>query len=171
MSIDENCLMTEKDHALLATLKEQCPEEGDHPLRSLIERKLAAATVVRARDLPPGVVTLDSRVTYRVDDGPAEKCILAAGDGASAALPPLSLRAVALLGLAEGRSIALPLAAGKGETLTVVRVVRQPAKRPIPSFLRVVHSADEPPQPPAPPQRPMLPRGGGDFDDPGPSAA
>lgn len=170
MSIVENFLMTERDHALLATLKEQCPKEGDHPLRSLIERKLAAATVVAARDLPPGVVTLDSRVTYRVDGGPAEKCILAAGDGASAAPPPLSLRAVALLGLAEGRSIALPLAAGE-EILTVVRVVRQPARRPIPSFLRVVHSSDEPPQPPAPPRHPMVPRGGGDFDDPGPSAA
>ena len=80
-------------------------------------------------DIPPTVVTLSSRVVYRVNDGPAETRIVAHGEmrGLIGMLLPITNpRGLALLGLAEGQSIAIPKADGSFETLTVQEVVYQP---------------------------------------------
>lgn len=115
-------------------------------------------------DIPANVVTLSSRVAYRVNDGTAETRIVAHDHMRGLVgmlLPITNPRGLALLGLAEGQSISIPTSDGRLETLTVHEVVYQPeaARRerlklagvaepwPLRSAgrgLRVVHRSDEP---------------------------
>ena len=80
-------------------------------------------------DIPPTVVTLSSRVAYRVNDGPAETRIVAHDEMRGLVgmlLPITNPRGLALLGLAEGQSMTIPNADGKLDTLTVQEVLYQP---------------------------------------------
>lgn len=176
------CRLTSKDHAILEALLERCPEPGG-AYAALLARKLAGAGVWSGRDIPADVVTLDSRVLYRVDGGPAQTRILARSPAGSPVvgllLPLTTLRGLALLGLAEGESVTFE--EGDAEvTLSVQEVAYQPeaarreaqltradARRPT---LRLVHSAPDLPAP-SPRFRQVLSHGFHDGDDPGPSAA
>src|SRR5690606_23778161 len=91
--------------------------------------KLSRAIIRFSEDIPADVVTLSSRVTYRVDDGPAETRIIAPDNmrGLIGLLLPICHpRALALIGLAEGQSMAIPRTDGGIETLSVVHVMYQP---------------------------------------------
>ena len=166
------CRLTTKDYAILETLLERSREPGGAHA-ALLRRKLAGAGIWLNEDIPADVVTVNSRVAFRVNDAPSETRIVAQApiDGVVGMLLPVTtLRGLALLGLAEGESIA----AG-ADTLTVVEVAYQPeaAHRealrlripPTRPVLRLVHSA--PPEP----VRVFDTRGFGPPDDPGPSAA
>jgi len=167
------CRLTTKDYAVLETLLERSLDpRGAHA--TLIRRKLAGAGLWLSEDIPADVVTINSRVAFRVDDAPATTRIVAQApvDGlVGLLLPVTTLRGLALLGLAEGEGIRV----GPDEaTLTVVEVayqpeaaqreaqlLRTPPRRP---SLRLVYSAPEP----------AGTFGRGRFaggDDPGPSAA
>jgi regulator of nucleoside diphosphate kinase len=178
------CRLTTKDHAILETLLERCPEPNG-AYAALLASKLAGAGVWLSRDIPAGVVTLNSRVLYRVDGGPTETRIVAqspaGGPVVGLLLPLTTLRGLALLGLAEGESITF--AEGEAEvTLSVQAVAYQPeaarreaqlsraeARSPV---LRLVHSTSDLPEPePAQPSRYVLSHGFDDDNDPGPSAA
>lgn len=186
MSDTERCLLTTKDYTILEVMLDRCLGRED-PLASILRRKLLRAVVVFRDDIPPTVVTLNSRVTYCVDDGPAETRIVAHDEMrglVGLSLPITNVRGLTLLGLAEGQSATVERADGRTETVTVRQVIYQPeaARReasqlqPKPSkpearaapFLRVVHRSDE--------RAGSLPRhafapAGPDVDDPGPSAA
>lgn len=175
------CRLTTKDHAILETLLERCPEPGG-AYAALLARKLAGAGVWLSRDIPAGVVTLNSRVLYRVDGGPAETRIVAqspvGGPVVGLLLPLTTLRGLALLGLAEGESVSFEESEAE-VTLSVQAVAYQPeaaqreaqlsraARGPA---LRLVHSASGLPEP-ARPSRYVLSHGFDDDNDPGPSAA
>lgn len=176
------CRLTTKDHALLETLLERSLEPGG-AYAALLGRKLAGAEVGPGRDIPAGVVTLNSRVIYRVDGGPAKTRIVAqspvGGPVVGLLLPLTTLRGLALLGLAEGESVTFE-EGGAEVTLAVQTVAYQPeaARReaqpggtaPRGPALRLVHSASAVPEP-AQPSRYVLSHGFNDGDDPGPSAA
>lgn len=180
MSDNEFCLLTTKDFTILEVMLERCLGRDD-PMVAMLRRKLAKAVVVFREDIPPTVVTLNSRVRFRVDDGPAETRILAHDEVrglVGLTIPLANRRGLAMLGLAEGQSFAIDRTDGTTETITVLEVMYQPeaAKREEQQlrsqartgpFLRVVHRSDDAGERPA--QRVLA--SATDSDDPGPSAA
>jgi regulator of nucleoside diphosphate kinase len=175
------CLLTTKDHTILEVMLERCLGLDD-PLRPILQKKLRKAVVVFADDVLPTVVTLNSRVAYRVNGGAAETRIVAHDEIRGLVGRVISItvpRGLALLGLAEGQSFHIRGRDGAGETVTVEEVAYQPeaarreaerlvnpAKPPFPG-LRLVHSSDDVPAEvrKAPTRYVLSP------DDPGPSAA
>ncbi|MCV3240720.1 nucleoside-diphosphate kinase [Mesorhizobium sp. ZC-5] len=178
------CQLTTKDFTILEVMRERY-QGRDAAMSAILQRKVSRALVMFGDDIPPNVVTLSSRVAYRVNDGPAETRIVAHDDmrGLVGMLLPITTpRGLALLGLAEGQSMTIPNPDGKPETLTVQDVVYQPEAarrerlrlahgtkpRPAGPILRVVHSSDGLPDRPA---KKVMATVEGGFDDPGPSAA
>ncbi|MEI5682246.1 MULTISPECIES: nucleoside-diphosphate kinase [unclassified Mesorhizobium] len=184
MSNGETCLLTAKDYTILEVMLERCLGRDD-PIAEILKRKIDGASVMFRDDIPPIVVTLSSRVSYRVDDGPAETRIIAHDEMRGLVGSVLSItnpRGLALMGLAEGQSMVIRRADGTEEKLTVQEVVYQPeaakreteglkldlggpASKPRGTILRLVHSADGLPATPI--ERVPAPL----DDDPGPSAA
>lgn len=153
MSEIQHCVLTTKDHAIVEVMLQRCLGRED-PLARLLSDKLSHATVMFREDIPPSVVTLNSRVRFRIDANPAETRILVHDDLGGAVgmtLPLRSRRGLALLGMMEGESTTVE-AAGGAETLSVVEVLYQPeaarreasrlraASRP---GLRLVHSSHD----------------------------
>jgi len=179
------CLLTTKDFTILEVMLERCHGTTD-PLVPILRRKLDEATVVFREDVPGDVVTLNSRVTYRIGDSPAETRIIAQEKMhgmVGLLLPITNPRGLAMLGLSEGDTETVLRADGVEELIHVQAVVYQPeaarreatklglpdaeeAAPPRPQ-LRIVHSVDAPTVTPPTIRRP--PSGG--WDDPGPSAA
>lgn len=185
MSDTDFCQLTTKDFTILEVMLERCLGQDD-PLRELLRRKLDNATVMFRDDIPANVVTLSSRVAYRVDDGPAETRIVAHDEMrgmVGSVLPISNPRGLALMGLAEGQTITIRRADGTAEKITVQEVVYQPeaAKREAEGLrsggrprkggpiLRLVHRSDD--LPPRPIRVMPMPPFDGGPDDPGPSAA
>lgn len=178
MVTEPRFLLTTKDHAILQAMYDQ--HHGPHgPYEQLLGRKLRASAIAFSDDLPPGVVTLGSRFSYRVNGTLVGPQVLIQGEAANLpdfAISVHSLRGLALLGLAERSALVLDLGNGNTEELRVEDVLSQPdsgvgrrdvvgtAKDPgggdanVVSFRRkAAHSA---------------PSGSGpDDDDPGPRAA
>ena len=130
MFASDVCQLTTKDYTILEIMREQ-PFGLDELMRSILDRKLSNAIVALRDDIPADVVTVGSRVTYRIDDGRAETRIVAGDDfhGLSGLLPvaPISHpRGLAMLGLAEGDSATLHPHDGPAETIAVLEVVHQP---------------------------------------------
>jgi regulator of nucleoside diphosphate kinase len=187
MPSTETFQLTTKDHTVLDVMRERSTGR-DEIVAEILRRKLSRAVVLFGEDIPAEVVTLSSRVTYRVDGGPAETRIISPENmrGLVGLLLPIGHpRALALIGLAEGQSMTIPKPGGGTETLAVVQVVYQPeaARRerlePAPKaaprpprhnsgFLRLVHDADAGAGMPVESQPVFVDTG---PDDPGPSAA
>ncbi len=173
----DTCILTAKDFTILEVMLERCLGP-DEPMRALLSRKIAAASVVFQDDVPPGVATLNSRVSFRVDDRPAETRIIS-HDRMNAPvglfLPVTTLRGLAVLGLSEGQPIRFDGPVGAVETVLLQSVDYQPEaarrerERLLPTrtpggrrnAFRVIAGGVAGPAPGA----------DDDFDDPGPSAA
>jgi regulator of nucleoside diphosphate kinase len=176
----QNCLLSTKDHTILEVMLERCLGRDD-PMRAILEEKLAHAVVMFRDDLPPTIVTLNSRVRYRVNDQPAETRIVSNDEMRGLVGSVLSItnpRGLALLGLAEGQTFRIN--GNDSEEMTVLEVSYQPeaAAReakltknapPRGPFLRVVHRCDDLPEPERPARTTWS--AAPEFDDPGPSAA
>jgi regulator of nucleoside diphosphate kinase len=183
----DSCQLTIKDYTILEVMRERHPAR-DETFSAILQRKISSAVVVFREDIPATVVTLSSRVAYRVNDGPAETRIVAHDEMRGLVgmlLPITNPRGLALLGLAEGQSMSIPTADGGLETLTVHEVVYQPeaARRerlklaggaapgswqPGGPVLRVVHRSDELRDKA---ENKVMAAFDTEFDDPGPSAA
>jgi regulator of nucleoside diphosphate kinase len=123
---NERCLLTTKDFTILEVMLDR---GQDAALTQLIRRKLDHATVIFREDVPAGIVTLNSRVSYRVGNAAPETRIVSQSrlNGlVGFVLPLTTLRGVALLGLAEGQSITVTTADGETELLSVEQVLFQP---------------------------------------------
>ncbi|MDW6022246.1 nucleoside-diphosphate kinase [Mesorhizobium sp. BAC0120] len=172
---NERCLLTTKDFTILEVMLDRGQEAA---LTQLIRRKLDHATVIFREDVPAGIVTLNSRVSYRVGNAAPETRIVSQSrlNGlVGFVLPLTTLRGLALLGLAEGQSITVTTVDGETEMLSVEQVLFQPeaasrtlahersrGRRP-----RLVYDADALPSAIVaddPFEKPVP-------DDPGPSAA
>jgi len=171
------CILTTKDFTILEVMLDRCLGRSD-PMRELIQRKINGAMVVFRDDVPADVATLNSRVTYRVNDRDADSRIISQDRMTSPIglfLPITTAPGLALLGLAEGQAFRLTNAEGSDETVCLEQVLYQPeaAKREkdaLASFasparrkpiLRLVGGTSF--------EQPALASRG--FDDPGPSAA
>lgn len=128
MVTEPRFLLTTKDHAILQALHEQ--QRGPHgPFQQLLGRKLRSSAIAFSGDIPPGVVTLGSRITYRVDGRLLGPHVLVQSEAAG--LPDFAvsihtLRGLALLGLAERGALTLDLGNGAVEELRVEDVLSQP---------------------------------------------
>lgn len=168
------CLLTTKDFTILEVMLDRCMGTAD-PMSRLLSKKLAAATVVFRDDIPEDVATMNSRIRYRLNGGPAETRILAHSELAGLVgmtLPVTNPRGLAMLGLAAGETTTIEPYDGTVERLDVLDVLFQPERarrqgnaKGLPNavkagapMLKVVHSADRRP-------------GNDDYDGPGPSAA
>jgi regulator of nucleoside diphosphate kinase len=123
----DSCQLTTKDYTILEVMRERHLARTQ-TLSIILDRKIASALVMFREDIPATVVTLSSRVAYRVNDGPTETRILTHGEMRGLVgmlLPITNPRGLVLLGLAEGQSMTIPSADGP-ETLTVHEVLYQP---------------------------------------------
>lgn len=187
MSTIDSCQLTTKDYTILEVMQERRPARGD-AFSTILQRKISSAVVMFREDIPATVVTLSTRVAYRVNDGPAETRIVAHDEMRGLVgmlLPITNPRGLALLGLAEGQSMSISTTDGGVETLTVHEVVYQPEAatrerlklaggaapcswRTDGPVLRIVHRSDEAQDNAAKQVMAAFDPG---FDDPGPSAA
>ncbi|MER9444163.1 hypothetical protein NKI79_22825 [Mesorhizobium sp. M0340] len=105
MSTIDSCQLTTKDYTILEVMQERRPARGD-AFSTILQRKISSAVVMFREDIPATVVTLSTRVAYRVNDGPAETRIVAHDEMRGLVgmlLPITNPRGLALLGLAEGQ--------------------------------------------------------------------
>ncbi|MBC7282538.1 nucleoside-diphosphate kinase [Hoeflea sp.] len=145
--------MTSKDFAILETMHDRRHMLAD-PVRQLLEHKLDRAVVVFCEDIEPTLVTLNTRLRYRVSDTPPRSAIITQQPMEGMVGQCLSLqtvRGLACLGLTEAASISLPRRDSAAPDRLVVeailfqpesarrdRLTQQLARR----SLRLVHSAD-----------------------------
>ena len=119
-------VLTSKDFALLENLVhnwgEPFPDAGAY-----IRRKLASATVVFPNDIPAGVITLNSRVRFRVGHASSEERTIVGGPSEAVygmTMPLASPRGVALIGAAAGQTVEALRPDGSTETLLIEAVFR-----------------------------------------------
>ncbi|RWE00138.1 nucleoside-diphosphate kinase [Mesorhizobium sp.] len=168
--------LTAKDFAVLEAMLMRRRAFADASV-PMLERKLAESSIVPIGMIEPDVATLNSRVIFRVDNGPVEMRTLVLGDASApvgSSLPVGTWRGLCLLGMRIGQSALIKRPDGSGESILLEDVAYQPeaarrAARNVaagrrPHGLRLVHSATRP-------------LGGAgkirqtEGDDPGPSAA
>jgi len=128
MSGPHHCRLTPKDYSILETLLEHCTDH-DQAYRHLLRLKLLAARVISPDTVPPQLATINSRVDFAVDGGPADNRILIHGkDNAlpGLTLPITTLRGLALLGLSAGETVAIERPDGRREELRLNEVSHQP---------------------------------------------
>jgi regulator of nucleoside diphosphate kinase len=132
MATEPHFQLTTKDHAVLQAILER--HRGPRgPYVQLLERKVRDSSIYFREDIPPGVVTLDTRLTYFVDGTRTGPHLIVQSTGADLAPFALSIhtiRGLALLGMAEQSTITLDLGEGVQEVLRVEDVVFQPSKCP-----------------------------------------
>lgn len=125
---NDSCILTTKDHSILEAMVTHSLERDD-PLVPVLRRKLAAATVVLRDNVPAEVATLNSRLSYHLDDGISRICILSHAeieDRDGLFLPLTTFRGLALLGLSSGQAFASFDPLPGHETVTLDAVLYQP---------------------------------------------
>lgn len=126
----ETCILTTKDFTILEAMRDN-PLVRDDRLVPLIQRKIDAAIVVFREDLPAGVASLSSRVTFRVNGGQADTRVLSTGSVNAPIgmfLPITTTRGLAMLGLSEGQDIMATAPDGHEEQILLERIDYQPER-------------------------------------------
>ena len=127
MSQSPACRLTPKDQHLLHALLAQRGKDDSFTL--LLREKLAAATIVPEHAMPPDVVTLYSRVRYRIGELPPTTRILIHDPAhaiVGATLSVSSPRGLALLGLAAGATTTFTNPDSVAESISVEEILYQP---------------------------------------------
>jgi regulator of nucleoside diphosphate kinase len=95
-----------------------------------LARALAGAEVVEERAIPPGVVTMRSRIAFRDEQIGARDVVTLAYPGERAlhedGISVLTPVGAALLGRSEGEAIRYPAPDGSPRTITLLEVLYQP---------------------------------------------
>lgn len=123
-----NFILTTKDFTILEVMHDN-PLGRDDRILELIRRKMYKAIVVFREDLPDGVATINSRVTFCVNDGESDTRVLSTGQVTAPVgmfLPITTLRGLAILGLTEGQDIVLTNADGVEARVLLQKVHYQP---------------------------------------------
>ena len=130
MKNSPSCTLTDKDHEILQRMLEYHGGQ-DEAMTRLLRRKLARARVVARDEVPEDVVTLNSRISFRVGNGPTETrilCLDRTSGPVGYVLPITTLRGLALLGLAEGRTAIVSRSPSLVEIIRLTAVHYQPEK-------------------------------------------
>ncbi|MFY0736366.1 GreA/GreB family elongation factor [Aurantimonas sp. NFXS3] len=140
MSVVEPSILTVRDYSFLRSRLAFATGYNDTIYRQ-IRGKLAEAIVHFGQDFPPNVVTLDSRVDFRVDDTMSQtRTVVVDGDReiVGMTLSIATPRGLALLGRTEGQSVVVSRRDGTKEVLRVERVAYQPE-----AAQRLFHAVEE----------------------------
>lgn len=127
MTTQPSIIITRLDLQRLERLLDELEEFG--PGAEALERELARAQVVGHDEVPPGVVTMNSRVHCREDASGKDYHLTlvypqdAGGEGKVSILAPVGS---ALLGLSVGQHIDWPAPGGKQLKLILLEVEYQP---------------------------------------------
>ncbi len=155
----EPVVVTQQDHMILKRMLERAPDTGSN-MATALRRKLAGARIVTEDAIARDVVTISSRVAFRVDDGDEQTRVIVHEDSrvmTGLTLPLAHPRAIAMLGVRAGERVFVGLPGGRTETVTVMRVSYQPeaAKRemtvvapapdvsPAPPVLRILRADND----------------------------
>jgi regulator of nucleoside diphosphate kinase len=173
-------ILTSKDYALLEALLASSSEVFSGAAMQ-IRRKLRNATLVFPADIDADVVTLDSRVRYRVEGSAAEERVIVVRSDAGTDGPTLALscpRGIAMIGASAGQTVEVPREDGTSELLHIEAVLFQPEADALAATGRATASVVDFARAstlrqlnPRPSRAVTMPFGSGDDDDPGPSAA
>ncbi|MDP2121624.1 MAG: nucleoside-diphosphate kinase [Hoeflea sp.] len=152
MWTNQTCTLTSKDYAILETIHDRSHMLAD-PARQILTHKLDTATVVFCEDIDANIVTLNTRLRYRIGASRPQTAIITQSpmDGmVGQCLSLQTARGLACLGLAEAAAMALPGVDGSPPERLVVEAIlfqpeaarrdrlKQELSRP---SLRLVHSA------------------------------
>lgn len=128
MRNDKRFFITARDHAVLDILLAHASATGD-AIAPILNQKLARADIVADSAIAGNLVTINSRVRFRIDGDAAEIRTLVRG----AATGPVGMmisvgvpRGLAMLGMAEGETAAVARIDGGVEQLVVERILFQP---------------------------------------------
>lgn len=127
ISVSTKTVLTTRDLLILQAMLE-CRRDGGDPILPQLRQKIDAADLVFAHDLPATIATVNSRVSYTLDAGPAQTRVLAAEgvthpDGMHLSIAtPCGL---ALLGMAEGDAVDITTRQGETRRLCLERVLYQ----------------------------------------------
>ena len=128
MSAVSDCQLTMKDCVVLEVILDRSRDRHD-PTIPIIRQKLAGSKVFFRDEIDARVVTLNSRVVFRVNDGPPKTRVIVQRDEGlfpGAILPITALRGIALLGMREGQSVTVRQLCGSVETIRLEHVECQP---------------------------------------------
>jgi len=107
---NQKCILTTKDITILQTMYDRRHSLAD-PVREILKHKLDNAIVVFSEDIDTKIVTLNTRVRYRISKRQPQTAIITQGqmDGmVGQCLSLVTARGLAMLGLAETAEISLP---------------------------------------------------------------
>ena len=122
-----NCLTT-KDFAVLEVMLERRRAFAD-PIVQMLDHKLATTDVVAIHSIRPDIVTLNSRVVFRIDAGPAETRTLVQNERQGPVGSSLSIatrRGLCMLGMAAGQTASIEYPDGRRESILITAVLYQP---------------------------------------------
>jgi regulator of nucleoside diphosphate kinase len=126
MAPERNVYVTENDLARL----EAIVNGGSSTTLELLHDELLRATVVRSQEIPPNVVTMNSRVRFRdLETNEESEATLVYPGSADVDAGRLSITApvgAALFGLSVGEEIEWPVPNGKTRKLKILDVLFQP---------------------------------------------
>ncbi len=126
--------LIEKDWRILARLRARIGAAGGDPyLADLLDRKLKFARLLPVQELSPTVVTMNSRVLFRVENVPQPARVIVAGDAhgvVGATIPVTTAWGLTLLGLSIGQHATVERRDGERQTLFVDAVLYQPENAP-----------------------------------------
>lgn len=121
-------VLTETDLERLLPLVRQSGRNARE--REALEAELEEAEVVDASEIPPDVVTMNSRVRFEDEDSGETRDVTlvypAQADAETGKISVLAPIGAALLGLSVGQTIDWPMPSGGSRRLRVVSVLYQP---------------------------------------------
>lgn len=131
MATRPNIVISSTDLARLEKLLDSLPDHA-FPGKAELEAELDRADVVEPQEIPSSVVTMNSKVKFKVDSTADEFCLtlvypkdVDASGGTISVLAPVGS---ALLGLSEGDQIEWPKPGGGTLEVRIVEVVNQPER-------------------------------------------
>lgn len=122
------------DYERLSLLLDSLRDPQQQQQAELLAAELERAQICDAAEMPPDVVTMNSRFTVQLGNGacrtltlvyPKDLSIVTAGEEKVSVLAPVG---AAVLGLRAGNSIHWPLPGGDNQQLQVQEVVYQPER-------------------------------------------
>ena len=130
MSSERKIFVTRQDFDRLTRLLEIYGSGREADAYAVLEEELGRAQVVEAAEIPPDVVTMNSRVRFQDTDTREELEVTLVypkrADVEKGRISVLAPVGSALLGLSVGQAIEWPVPAGKLRHLRVVAVTYQP---------------------------------------------
>jgi len=128
---EPNVVITKLDADRLDQLLESLPDQA-FAAKEQLQEELARAKIVESRDIPPDTVTMNSVVTFRVENTGREFSLKLVypkdADGSTDKVSILAPIGSALLGIREGQTIMWPMPGGVSYNVRVLKVDDQPER-------------------------------------------